>query len=210
MATLIDHPCVQHKLALVRDVGTGHKRFRELSKEITQFICYEALKNVKTREVMVETPVATAKCHVIDTDLVVVPILRAGVGMLDGILELVPTARVGFVGLYRDEETKQPVTYYERFPPQIAGGTCIVIDPMLATGGSTAAALDLLKQSGAENIVVICIVTCPEGIATVEKAHPDVQIYAAAIDERLNEHKYIVPGLGDAGDRLFGTSHRQE
>jgi uracil phosphoribosyltransferase len=207
MATLIEHPCVQHKLALVRDAETGHKRFRELSKEITQFVCYEALKNIRTKEVSVETPVATATCRMIDTDLVVVPILRAGVGMLDGILELVPTARVGFVGLYRDEETRQPVTYYERIPPQIKGGTCIVIDPMIATGGSTAAALDLLKEQGAENIVVICIVTCPEGIATVEASHPDVPIYAAAIDERLNEKKYIVPGLGDAGDRLFGTSH---
>ena len=207
MATLIEHPCVQHKLALVRDAETGHKRFRELSKEITQFVCYEALKNIRTKEVSVETPVATATCRMIDTDLVVVPILRAGVGMLDGILELVPTARVGFVGLYRDEETKEPVTYYERVPPQIKGGTCIVIDPMIATGGSTAAALDLLKEQGAENIVVICIVTCPEGIATVEASHPDVPIYAAAIDERLNEKKYIVPGLGDAGDRLFGTSH---
>ena len=128
--------------------------------------------------------------------------------MLEGILELVPTARVGFVGLYRDEETKQPVTYYERFPRQIKGGTCIVIDPMLATGGSTVAALDLLKSSGAEHIVVICIVTCPEGIALVEAAHPDVKIYARqSIDDRLNEKKYIVPGLGDAGDRLFGTSH---
>lgn len=208
MAVLIDHPCVQHKLAIVRDVETGHKRFRELSKEITQFICYEALKNIRTREVIVETPVATAKCRMIDTDLVVIPILRAGVGMLDGILELVPTARVGFVGLYRDEETKMPVTYYERFPTQIDGGTCIVIDPMLATGGSTVAALDLLKANGAEDIVVICIVTCPEGIETVEKAHPDVAIYAAAIDDKLNEKKYIVPGLGDAGDRLFGTSHK--
>jgi uracil phosphoribosyltransferase len=207
MAVLIDHPCVQHKLALVRNTETGHKRFRELSKEITQFICYEALKNVKTREVLVETPVATATCRMIDSDLVVIPILRAGVGMLDGILELVPTARVGFVGLYRDEETKQPVTYYERFPPQIRGGTCIVIDPMLATGGSTVAAIDLLKENGAENIVVICIVTCPEGIATVEAEHPDVKIFAAAIDDCLNDKKYIVPGLGDAGDRLFGTSH---
>jgi uracil phosphoribosyltransferase len=208
MAVLIDHPCVQHKLAILRDVETGHKRFRELSKEITQFICYEALKNIRTREVMVETPVATAQCRMIDTDLVVIPILRAGVGMLDGILELVPTARVGFVGLYRDEETKMPVTYYERFPPQVKGGTCIVIDPMLATGGSTAAALDLLKANGAEDIVVVCIVTCPEGIETVETAHPDVAIYAAAIDDQLNEQKYIVPGLGDAGDRLFGTSHK--
>ncbi len=207
MAILIEHPCVQHKLAFIRDVDTGHKKFRELATEITKFVCYEALKNIKTKEVVVETPVAPARCQKIDTDIVVVPILRAGVGMLEGILELVPTARVGFVGLFRDEETKQPVTYYERFPREIEGGTCIVIDPMLATGGSTVAALDLLKESGAENIVVICIVTCPEGIELVEKRHPDVAIYAAAIDERLNEKKYIVPGLGDAGDRLFGTSH---
>ena len=208
MAIQIEHPCVQHKLGIIRDIETGHKRFRELATEITKFVCYEALKNIKTTEVTVETPVASATCRQIDTDIVVVPILRAGVGMLEGILELVPTARVGFVGLYRDEETKQPVTYYERFPRQIKGGTCIVIDPMLATGGSTVAALDLLKGSGAEDIVVICIVTCPEGIELVEEAHPDVKIYAASIDEKLNEKKYIVPGLGDAGDRLFGTSHQ--
>ncbi len=183
MAELIDHPCVQHKLAIIRDVETGHKRFRELATEITKFICYEALKNLKTRELTVKTPVADATCRKIDTDLVVVPILRAGVGMLEGILELVPTARVGFVGLYRDEQTKQPVTYYERFPPQIRGGTCIIIDPMLATGGSTVAAIDLLKKSGAENIVVVCIVTCPEGVELVEEHHPDVRIYAAAIDD---------------------------
>ncbi len=207
MAELIDHPCVQHKLAIIRDADTGHKRFRELATEITKFICYEALKNIKTREVAVQTPVAEATCRKLDTDLVVVPILRAGVGMLEGILELVPTARVGFVGLYRDEETKLPVTYYERFPTQIKGGTCIIIDPMLATGGSTAAAIDKLKENGAESIVVVCIVTCPEGIALVESEHPDVPIYAAAIDQKLDERKYIVPGLGDAGDRLFGTSH---
>lgn len=207
MAELIDHPCVQHKLAIIRDVDTGHKRFRELATEITKFICYEALKNIKTKQVTVQTPVAEAICQKIDTDLVVVPILRAGVGMLEGILELVPTARVGFIGLYRDEETKLPVTYYERFPVQIRGGTCIIIDPMIATGGSTAAAIDKLKQNGAESIVVVCIVTCPEGIELVESAHPDVPIYAAAIDEKLDEKKYIVPGLGDAGDRLFGTSH---
>jgi uracil phosphoribosyltransferase len=207
MAELIDHPCVQHKLAIIRDVETGHKRFRELATEITKFICYEALKNIQTKEVLVQTPVAEAKCRKLDTDLVVVPILRAGVGMLEGILELVPTARVGFVGLYRDEASKLPVTYYERFPPQIKGGTCIIIDPMLATGGSMVAAIDKLKESGAGNIVVVCIVTCPEGIALVEAEHPDVPIYAAAIDERLDERKYIVPGLGDAGDRLFGTSH---
>tara|TARA_R110002096_G_scaffold11397_1_gene42099 strand:- start:36 stop:662 length:627 start_codon:yes stop_codon:yes gene_type:complete len=208
MAEMIDHPCVQHKLAIIRDVDTGHKRFRELATEITKFICYEALKNIKTRVVKVQTPVAEASCRKIDTDLVVVPILRAGVGMLEGILELVPTARVGFVGLYRDEETKQPVTYYERFPTQIRGGTCLIIDPMLATGGSTVATIDKLKNKGAENIVVICIVTCPEGVALVEEQHPDVPIYAAAIDDELNEKKYIVPGLGDAGDRLFGTSHK--
>jgi len=207
MAELIEHPCVQHKLAIIRNAETGHKRFRELSKEITEFICYEALKNIKTKEISVQTPVAVATCRKIDTDIVVIPILRAGVGMLDGILELIPTSRVGFVGLYRDEETKQPVTYYERFPPQIQGGTCIIIDPMLATGGSTVAAIDLLKERGADNIIVICIVTCPEGIELVEAAHPDVKIYAAAIDERLDDRKYIVPGLGDAGDRLFGTSH---
>lgn len=207
MAQLIDHPCVQHKLAIIRDIDTGHKRFRELATEITKFVCYEALKNISTKEVVVQTPVAEAKCRKIKSDIVVVPILRAGVGMLEGILELVPTARVGFVGLYRDEETKLPVTYYERFPPQIKGGTCIIIDPMLATGGSTAAAIDKLKEKGAENIVVVCIVTCPEGIELVESEHPDVPIFAAAIDAELNEKKYIVPGLGDAGDRLFGTTH---
>jgi uracil phosphoribosyltransferase len=207
MHELIDHPCVQHKLAIIRDVDTGHKRFRELATEITKFVCYEALKNIKVKEVSVQTPVAEASCKKIDTDLVVVPILRAGVGMLEGILELVPTARVGFVGLYRDEVTKQPVSYYQRLPKQAKGGTCIIIDPMLATGGSTVAAIDLLKEAGAGEIVVVCIVTCPEGLELVEKTHPDVPIYTAAIDDHLNENKYIVPGLGDAGDRLFGTSH---
>ena len=207
MHVQIDHPCVQHKLSIIRDVETGHKRFRELATEITQFLCYEALKNVATKSVKVQTPMAVADCKKIATDLVVVPILRAGVGMLEGILELVPTARVGFLGLYRDEQTKQPVSYYERFPPQAKGGTCIIIDPMLATGGSTIAAIDRLKAAGAEKVVVVCIVTCAEGIETVEAAHPDVPIYTAAIDDYLNENKYIVPGLGDAGDRLFGTSH---
>jgi uracil phosphoribosyltransferase len=202
----IDHPCVQHKLAIIRDAETGHKRFRELATEITQFLCYEALKNIRVREVKVQTPVGEALCHKIDTDLVVVPILRAGVGMLEGILELVPTARVGFVGLYRDEETKQPVSYYQRLPTQTKGGTCIIIDPMLATGGSTVAAIDLLKENGAGEIVVVCIVTCPEGLQLVEESHPDVPVYTAAIDDHLNDHKYIIPGLGDAGDRLFGTT----
>jgi uracil phosphoribosyltransferase len=207
MHKLIDHPCVQHKLAILRDVETGHKRFRELATEITKFLCYEALQNIPTEDIKVRTPVGEAMARKIATDIVVVPILRAGVGMLDGILELVPTARVGFVGLVRDEQTKQPKTYYEKFPPQIEGGTCFVIDPMLATGGSTVAAVDLLKKNGAEKIVVICIVTCPEGLARVNEDHPDVAIYTAAIDEKLDERKYIVPGLGDAGDRLYGTPH---
>ncbi len=203
----IEHPCVQHKLALIRNVETGHKKFRELATEITEFVCYEALKNVNTREVQVQTPIEVATCRMIDHDIVVVPVLRAGIGMLEGILELVPTARVGFVGLYRDEETKEPVSYYERFPPQAKTGTCIIIDPMLATGGSTVAAIDQLKEFGAKDIIVICIVTCPEGLALVEEKHPDVPVYTAAIDKKLNENKYIVPGLGDAGDRLFGTAH---
>ncbi len=202
----IRHPCVQHKLALMRDKDTGHKKFRELATEITMFVCYEALKNISVKEVEVETPLKTATCHKIAEDLVVVPILRAGVGMLDGILSLVPSARVGFVGLYRDEVTKEPVTYYQRLPPQTKGGLCILVDPMLATGGSTAAAIDIMKENGAEKIVVVCIVTCPEGLQRVEEAHPDVQIYAASVDDGLDERKYIVPGLGDAGDRLYGTS----
>ena len=201
----INHPCVQHKLALIRNEETGHKKFRELATEITMFLCYEALKKVRVKKVEVKTPVATAECFKIAEDLVVVPILRAGVGMLEGILGLLPTARVGFLGMYRDEETKKPVAYYKKLPHQTDGGLCIIIDPMLATGGSTAAAIDVLKEHGAANIVVVCIVTCPEGLEAVETAHPDVQIYTASIDDCLNDHKYIVPGLGDAGDRLFGT-----
>jgi len=202
----IRHPCVQHKLALIRDKDTGHKEFRELATEITMFVCYEALKTISVKEVEVETPLETAKCHKIAEDLVVVPILRAGVGMLEGILSLVPSARVGFVGLYRDEKTKEAVSYYHRLPDQTKHGLCILVDPMLATGGSTVAAIDILKENGAQKIVVVCIVTCPEGLQRVEDAHPDVQIFAASIDKSLDERKYIVPGLGDAGDRLYGTS----
>lgn len=202
----ITHPCVQHKLSLIRDSNTGHKEFRELATEITMFVCYEALQSVRVKEIAVQTPVSMATCHKIDEDIVVVPILRAGVGMLDGILALIPSARVGFIGLYRDEVTKQPVSYYERMPHQVKDGICIIIDPMLATGGSTVAAIDVLKAQGAKHIVVVCIVTCPEGIQRVEDAHADVHIYAASIDDGLNDKKYIVPGLGDAGDRLFGTS----
>ena len=205
MYTEIKHPCVQHKLALIRDEGTGHKRFRELATEITMFVCYEALKNVQVKEVTLRTPIAEATGHKIASDIVVVPILRAGIGMLDGILSLVPTARVGFMGLYRDEDTKQPVQYYNKLPEHADERLYIVIDPMLATGGSTAATLDALKTHGARHIVVVCLVTCPEGIETVEASHPDVAIYTASVDDRLDERKYIVPGLGDAGDRLYGT-----
>lgn len=202
----IRHPCVQHKLSLIRDRDTGHKKFRELATEITMFVCYEALKEVKTGEVTIQTPLAKAPCRRIADDIVVVPILRAGVGMLEGILELVPTARVGFLGMYRDEETSQPVAYYQRLPRETSTGLNIVIDPMLATGGSTVAAINVLKEAGAKDIVVVCIVTCPEGLEAVGKAHPDVKVYAASVDSHLNEQNFIVPGLGDAGDRLFGTT----
>jgi uracil phosphoribosyltransferase len=202
----IRHPCVQHKLALIRHKGTGHKEFRELATEITMFVCYEALKTISVKEVEVETPLEIAHCHKIAEDIVVVPILRAGVGMLEGILSLVPSARVGFVGLYRDEVTKEPVSYYQRLPDQMQDGLGILVDPMLATGGSTVAAIDMMKAKGARKIVVVCIVTCPEGLQRVEDAHPDVQIFAASVDRELNDKKYIVPGLGDAGDRLYGTS----
>ena len=199
------HPCIQHKLALIRDCETGHQQFRELATEITMFVCYEALRDVRVREVDVETPLTTTTCQVLDEEIIVVPILRAGVGMLNGILSLVPSARVGFVGLERDEETAEASTYYEKLPRQVADGISIIVDPMVATGGSTIAAIDKLKSKGARNIVVACIVTCPEGLEAVHKAHPEVKVYAATIDAGLNDMKYIVPGLGDAGDRLYGT-----
>lgn len=201
----VTHPCVQHKMALLRNKETGHKKFRELATEITMFVCYEALKEVDLQDVEVETPLATMTCKKIAQDIVVVPILRAGVGMLDGILGLVPTARVGFVGLYRDPDTKQAIEYYKKLPVEKQDALHIVIDPMLATGGSITATLDMLKDSGIKNTIVVCIVTCPEGLAAVAETHPDVPVYAACIDEHLDDHKYIVPGLGDAGDRLFGT-----
>jgi len=201
----VKHPCIQHKLAIIRDESTGHKRFRELATEITMFVCYEALKHVEVQSVEVQTPLAMTSCQKIANELVVVPILRAGVGMLEGILGLVPTARVGFVGLYRDEASKMPVQYYQKLPEVAEDALYIVVDPMLATGGSVVATLDLLKEKGAKDAVLVCIVTCPEGIQAVEKKHPDVPIYTAAVDSHLDDHKYIVPGLGDAGDRLYGT-----
>ncbi len=201
----VTHPLVQHKLALIRDRDTGHKKVRELATEITMFVCYEALKEARLEKIRVQTPIGEADAHRIAEDLVVVPILRAGVGMLKGILDLAPTARVGFLGMYRDPDSKEPVSYYEKLPVETPNALCIVIDPMLATGGSTAAAIDVLKQAGAKRIVVVCIVTCPEGLKTIHDAHPDVTVYTAAVDSHLDERKYIVPGLGDAGDRLFGT-----
>lgn len=201
----VSHPCIQHKLALIRDKDTGHKQFRELATEITMFVCYEALRNLRLKDVEVETPLTTTAGQMIDEHIVVVPILRAGVGMLDGILSLVPSARVGFVGLERDEDTAEASTYYEKFPWQVSDGLTIIVDPMLATGGSTVSAIDMLKKAGAKRIIVACIVTCPDGLAAVHNAHPDVRVYAASIDPELNEQKYIVPGLGDAGDRLYGT-----
>ncbi|MBT8085825.1 MAG: uracil phosphoribosyltransferase [Woeseia sp.] len=201
----ITHPLVQHKLALIRDQDTGHKKFRELATEITMFVCYEALKEVRMKNVNVQTPVAEAQCKKIAQDLVVIPILRAGVGMLEGILDLAPTARVGFLGMFRDENTKEPVAYYKKLPRESKEALCIIVDPMLATGGSTVAAIDEVKAAGAKDIVVVCIVTCPEGLQAVESVHPDVKVYTASIDKCLDDRKYIVPGLGDAGDRLFGT-----
>ncbi len=201
----VSHPCIQHKLALIRDKDTGHKEFRELATEITMFVCYEALRNLRLKDVEVETPLTTTGAQMIDEQIVVVPILRAGVGMLDGILSLVPSARVGFVGLERDEDTAEASTYYEKFPWQVSEGLTIIVDPMLATGGSTVSAIDMLKKAGAKRIIVACIVTCPDGLAAVHDAHPDVRVYAASIDPELNAQKYIVPGLGDAGDRLYGT-----
>lgn len=201
----VNHPCVQHKLTCLRDVTTGHKEFRELASEITMFVCYEALKQVELEDREIETPICTTVGKRIANDILLVPILRAGVGMLEGALQLIPTARVGFLGLYRDPETALPVEYYQKFPTDMVNPLTVVIDPMLATGGSTAAALDILKQHGFDNIVVVSIIACPEGLAAVEAAHPDVPIYTGSIDDCLNDHKYIVPGLGDAGDRLFGT-----
>ncbi|NQT91933.1 MAG: uracil phosphoribosyltransferase [Lentisphaerae bacterium] len=201
----VDHPCVQHKMAILRDKNTEHKEFREIASEITLFLCYEALKHLDLVDVTVETPLATTSARKIANDVLLIPILRAGVGMLEGALNLIPTARVGFVGLYRDPETKLPVEYYQKLPADARDPVCIVLDPMLATGGSTVAALDLLKREGFPNIVVVSIISCPEGIAAVEAAHADVTIYIGSIDEGLDDHKYIVPGLGDAGDRLYGT-----
>lgn len=203
---VLDHPLIQHKLSLIRDEKTGSKEFRELVEEVAMLMAYEVTRDFPLQDVDVKTPVAIAKSKMLAGRKVgLVPILRAGLGMVDGMLRLIPAAKVGHVGLYRDPETLLPVEYYCKLPSDIAERDLIVIDPMLATGGSASAAIMFLKDRGAKNIKLMCLIAAPEGIATVQKAHPDVDIFVAAVDEFLNDHGYIVPGLGDAGDRLFGT-----
>ncbi|WFD10596.1 uracil phosphoribosyltransferase [Tepidibacter hydrothermalis] len=203
---MMNHPLIQHKLTLIRDKNTGSKDFRQLVKEVSMLMGYEVTRDLALEEVEIETPVVKTKSKVISgKKLGIVPILRAGLGMVDGILELVPAAKVGHVGLYRDPETLKPVEYYSKFPADIEERDFIVVDPMLATGGSAVAAIDVLKKKGATSIKLVNLVACPEGIEEVERCHPDVDIYVASIDEKLNDHGYIVPGLGDAGDRLYGT-----
>ncbi len=203
---MMNHPLIQHKLTLLRDKNTGSKDFRQLVKEISMLMGYEVTRDLSLEEVEIETPVVKTKSKVISgKKLGIIPILRAGLGMVDGILELVPAAKVGHVGLYRDPETLKPIEYYSKFPADIEEREFIVVDPMLATGGSAVAAIDVLKKQGATSIKLVNLVACPEGIAEVERCHPDVDIYVASIDEKLNDHGYIVPGLGDAGDRLYGT-----
>ena len=203
---IMDHPLVHHKLAVLRSKDTSVKEFRELISEIAGLMCYEATRNLPTQEVLVETPITTAKCRMLaGKKLAIVPILRAGLGMVDSLVDLIPSAKIGHIGLYRDPVTHEPVEYYCKLPEDVANRQVFVVDPMLATGGSAVAAIDFLKKHGCRNIIMMNIIGCPEGIATVQKAHPDVDIYMAACDERLNEHCYIIPGLGDAGDRIFGT-----
>ena len=203
---ILDHPLIHHKLAVLRNKETPVKEFRELVNEISGLMCYEATRNLPTTEVEVETPICTAKCRMLaGKKLAIVPILRAGLGMVDALVDLIPSAKIGHIGLYRDPETHEPVEYYCKLPDDIGNRVTFVVDPMLATGGSAVAAIDFLKKHGCKNIIMMNIIGCPEGIKRVLEAHPDVDIYMAACDERLNEHKYIVPGLGDAGDRIFGT-----
>lgn len=203
---VLDHPLIQHKLSLIRDEKTGSKEFRELVEEVAMLMAYEVTRDFPLQEVEVQTPVALAKSKVLAGRKVgLVPILRAGLGMVDGMLRLIPAAKVGHVGLYRDPETLSPVEYYCKLPSDIAERDLIVIDPMLATGGSASAAITFLKDRGAKNIKLMCLIAAPEGIQAVKKNHEDVDIFVAAVDERLNDHGYIIPGLGDAGDRLFGT-----
>ena len=203
---IVDHPLIQHKISLMRDRNTGTKEFRDLVSEIATLLCYEATRDLPTEEVEVETPIALARTHVLaGRKLALVPILRAGLGMVDGMLTLIPAAKVGHIGLYRDPETLEPVEYYCKLPDDCANREVFVVDPMLATGGSSAAAIQMLKDKGVKNIHLMVIIAAPEGVKKMQEAHPDVDIYIGALDDHLNEHGYIVPGLGDAGDRIFGT-----
>ena len=203
---LIDHPMVQHKLSIMRQKETGSKDFRQLLKEISLLMGYEITRDLPLTDIEIETPISKMTAsRVLGRKLAIVPILRAGLGMVDGLLDLVPVAKVGHIGLYRDEKTHTPVVYYCKLPEDIQERQVIVTDPMLATGGSSCDALDMLKERGCSNIKLMCLVAAPEGISKVQARHPDVDIFVAAIDERLNENAYIVPGLGDAGDRIFGT-----
>lgn len=203
---VIEHPVVQSKVTMLRDVNTGNKEFRELVSEIASFICYEATKDLETKEVEVQSVLCKTKGNVLNKKVGIVPILRAGLGMVDGILNLIPNASIGHVGLYRDPETLLPVEYYCKLPSSDPANTDILlIDPMLATGGTAIAAMQFIKERGFKNIKFLCLIASPEGVKKVSEAHPDVDIYTAALDDHLNDHGYIIPGLGDAGDRIFGT-----
>ena len=201
----VKHPLLAHKLGILRDKNTRNKQFRELASEITMLLTYEAMKDMKTSEIRVETPLETTTASHVNESIVVVPILRAGVGMLEAMLRLLPEAKIGFVGIYRDHETSQPVTYFEKLPTATPNAHAVIVDPMLATGGSLIQAIRLLKEKGYSRIKIISILSSPEGIAAVSRSYPDVDIYTGSIDRCLNERDYILPGLGDAGNRLFGT-----
>jgi len=203
--TIMNHPLISHKLAIIRDENTRPDIFRKLVGEVANLMTYDITRDLKTRSISVKTPICEAKCEILDKEVVLVPILRAGLGMVNGILELIPTAKIGHIGLYRDEETHQPCEYYAKFPEGMPEASVFVLDPMLATGGSASAAITMLKKRGVKDIRYIGLVGAPEGVKRMQEDHPDVDIYLAALDERLNENCYIVPGLGDCGDRLFGT-----
>lgn len=203
---VLKHPLIEHKLTILRDEKTGTKEFREIAGEIAMFLCYEAMKDAKLENVEIQTPMAkTTSGKLNEDEYAFVPILRAGMSMVDGIIKVIPNAKIGHIGLYRDEKTLKPVKYYYKVPKDIEKRTVILLDPMLATGGSASDAINMIKQDGVKNIKFLCIIAAPEGLAKVKEEHPDVQIYTASIDEKLNEIGYIVPGLGDAGDRIFGT-----
>ena len=203
--TVMDHPLIQHKITILRNKETPVKEFRALANEIALLMGYEATRDLTLRDVEVETPLTKTMGKEVTKDIAVIPILRAGLGMVDAMLSLFPAAKVGHIGLYRDPETHKPVEYYCKLPTEIEERTSIVVDPMLATGGSAAAAIDFLKAKGAKNIKFMCLIAAPEGVKVLSEAHPDVDIFIGSLDEKLNDHCYIVPGLGDAGDRLFGT-----